>query len=340
MGQCRQGNRLFQAPLSGQSPSSRRFIASLIMPLRPEIKAILDAMPPERTLDVTGLSLEVAVAKLRSRPAAPVRIESPVATEDRFIDGPGGKVPLRLYRPGVGAVPGALVHLHGGGWVLGSIAQDDLYCHRMAMSTGCLVVSVDYRLAPEYPFPAPLEDCFCAVSWVADHLQELDVECSTVAISGFSAGGNLAAAVALRAAELKRPKICAQLLFYPICDSALDTVSYREFSSGYYLNRADMRFFWDCYCNDERQRAHPHASPLRAAKVNGLPRAMVVTAECDVLRDEAKAYADRLAAAGVPTIYRQVAGVVHGFVRMTPDASWVKDAIDEASSFIRESFPT
>lgn len=146
---------------------------------------------------MTGLSLEVAVARLRNRPAAPVRIESPVATEDRLINGPDGKVPVRLYRPRVGTVSGALVHFHGGGWVLGSIAQDDLCCHRMAKSSGCLVVSVDYRLAPEYPFPAPLEDCFCAVRWLADHLQELDVDASTVAISGFSAGGNLAAAQSL-----------------------------------------------------------------------------------------------------------------------------------------------
>ncbi len=222
---------------------------------------------------------------------------------------------MRVYTPeGEGPFP-LLVYFHGGGWVLGNLDTHDPLCRALANESGCVVVSVDYRLAPEHRFPAAVEDCYAAAGWVAANAALLKGDPKRVAIGGDSAGGNLAAAVALKAQDQGGPALAYQLLLYPITNYSFDTVSYRENARGYLLSREDMVWYWDHYLGPEGEGLDPYASPLRAEDLRGLPPALVITAEYDPLRDEGEAFAARLAAAGVPVTATRYDGLVHGFLR-------------------------
>ena len=240
--------------------------------------------------------------------------------EDRVIDGPGGDLKLRLYWPPGGdaapaAAPGpAILFFHGGGHVVGSLDSHDLTARNLCADTGCLVVSVDYRLAPEHKFPAAPEDCYAATSWVADHADVLGVDPDRIAVSGDSAGGNLAIVTALMARERGGPALAFQLLVYPVADYALDTPSYETYAEGYgILTARGMAWFRDHYLNGPQDRADWRAAPLRAPDLSGLPPALVITAECDVLHDEGVALAGRLVEAGVPVEHADYPGMVHAF---------------------------
>jgi acetyl esterase len=251
-------------------------------------------------------------------------------------------VPLRLYRPlgsGSGPLP-ALVYYHGGGWVLGDLETVDNLCRRLANASGCVVVSVAYRLSPESKFPGPLEDCYEAARflWVDSRdADDLGIDPTRIAVGGDSAGGNLAAGVARLALDRGSPPIRYQLLIYPITDFRFDTPSYLENAEGYGLGREMMRWYWDQYLASPEDGASPLASPLRAEDLSGLPPALVVTAGYDVLRDEGLAYADRLKEAGVPVEVQHYPGMIHGFFQMADSFDEGMRAISEAGRALMSS---
>lgn len=254
----------------------------------------------------------------------------PVASvENRFIQGLTAELPVRVYRPDVeGALP-ALVAFHGGCWIVGNIDLADRPFRAIANATGSVVVAVNYQKAPEHPFPVPLDDCFAGWAWTVEHAGELGIDPTRIGVVGDSAGGNLAAAVCLRAQAERMPGPAVQVLIYPAVDWAMDTPSARDMSEGYGLTTADMAWSWEQYVPDARLRGEPYVSPLRARSLAGLPPAVVVTAGFDVLRDEGVAYADRLLADGVPVHHHHYPGTIHGFL-------WMMDAIDECSEMLND----
>ncbi len=301
------------------------------MSLDPQIKALLEqtanAPKPHEQ------SVEDARASMLARPRAP----GPAVAhqEDRRIPGPGGDIPIRVYRPHqeTGAV---LVYFHGGGWVLGNLDTHNGQCRNLAHHAGCVVVAVDYRLAPEHRFPAAAEDAYAATKWVSEHGSELGVDAGRLAVGGESAGGNLAAVVCLMARDRSGPAIKQQWLAYPVIDHSFDTASYRDYSSGVGLERASMEWFWNHYLGAGGDGSSPYASPLRAKDLSGLPPAIVVTAEYDVLRDEGNAYAERLRQAGVPVELRCIPGVNHAFLGMPVDAA--ARAFEDIGRLLRAEF--
>jgi acetyl esterase len=236
------------------------------------------------------------------------------SVRDTRVAVPGGYVPLRVLTP-AGTPRGVIVYYHGGGWVLGSLDDTDTTGRRLAQRTGCVVVLVDYRLAPEYRFPTAVEDSWAALRWTASQLTELAGGPVPLIVAGDSAGGNLAAVMAQRArAADGEPRIALQVLAYPVTDYDLDTTSYRDPENQLMLTRDAMAWFWDHYVPDVAAREHPDASPLRAGLFYGLPPAIVLTAEHDVLRDEGELYATQLMKAGVPVLHQRFAGQMHGFL--------------------------
>jgi acetyl esterase len=228
------------------------------------------------------------------------------------IDGPAGLLRLRVYRPGSGAA-GTLLYLHGGGWVMGSIEGTDAVCRSLALYAGCTVVSLDYRLAPEFPFPAAVEDTWsCLVSIDQGRVAGVDPS-QPLAVGGMSAGGNLAAVASLLARDAGRPRIAGQLLVVPVLDHDLDRPSYFDNERGLGLERDEMRWFWSHYLPDPERRRDWRASPLHAAGLAGLPPTSIVVAGCDPLRDEALEFAERLHDAGVDVVCSLWLGANHGF---------------------------
>ena len=251
--------------------------------------------------------------------------------------GPGGPVPIRVFRPrgaGEGPLP-LVVYLHGGGWVIGSLDGFDPLCRALANRSGALVASVDYRLAPEHPFPAAPEDARAAVRWLHEEAAALGADPGRMAIAGDSAGGNLATVTARRLRDEGGPPLRFQALIYPVTDSGLNTPSYREKSEGFGLSAASMARYWRLYLDGSDGR-HPDASPLQA-DLAGLPAAFVLTVEDDVLRDEGEAYARALERAGVPVTLRRYDGPIHGFFRWLAKASLSRQAVDEVAGALREA---
>ncbi|WP_128476862.1 alpha/beta hydrolase [Halorussus pelagicus] len=275
---------------------------------------------------------------------------------DLSIPGPGAsaedsgrEIPIRVYRHAAldatdeGDPAPVLVYYHGGGWVLGTLDSIDGVCRRLARRGECVVVSVDYRLAPEHPFPAAVEDADAALQWVADHAETFGGDPDRLAVGGTSAGGNLAAVTAMRVRDARRdperdesvPDIARQFLFYPITDYAFDTDSYAENGDGPLLTETDMRWFWDRYLRSEVDGANPYAAPLRAPDLADLPPATVVTCGFDPLRDEGVAYANRLAEAGVEVRHDHHPDQPHGFLSMSESVSAADAALDEIGEELR-----
>ncbi len=252
------------------------------------------------------------------------------SVRDIVIPGQAGGIPARVYSPAPGA-PGVVVYYHGGGWVIGSIDDWDASCRALAVASGCDLVSVDYRLAPEHVVPAAVDDAYDALVWAASSL----ADGRPLVVAGDSAGGNLAAVTALRARDSSGPALAMQLLVYPVTDHDLDRKSYHEYDgTEFILNRRDMAWFWDLYAPDPAARANPYASPLRATDLAGLPPAYVITAEHDPLRDEGFAYADRLRAARVPVEHRHYASEIHAFFTFVNVLDDADKAVSEAGAAI------
>jgi acetyl esterase len=280
--------------------------------LDPKVRAALDAGGAAPDYRSQGPALvRTNFNQLAAR--LPKPLEPIAGVEDRSLE---GGVRVRIYRPeGKGPFP-VLLYFHGGGWVVGDLESHDHVCRALARRAPALVVNVDYRLAPETAFPGPLDDCEAALRWTASRAAELGGRLDRIAVGGDSAGANLAAALALRVRDRGGPPIALQLLIYPVTDRNFETVSYREFASGFGLTRANMQWFWDCYLPVGSGIPDPQAAPLRAASLKGLPPAFVLSAEFDVLRDEGEAYARRLHKEGVPVRGLRFLGMNHGFIRM------------------------
>jgi acetyl esterase len=303
--------------------------------VRPEIQALLARMaaagdpPLERQSVAEARRLHAAGAAALHGPPPPL-----AAVADRAIPGPAGDLRVRVYTPpGEPPFP-IVVWLHGGGWVVGTLDSYDPICRALAAAVPAVVVAVDYRLAPEHRYPAAVEDSYAATLWASRNAAELGGTQQRLAVAGDSAGGNLAAVVALGARDRGGPAIGFQLLVYPITDVGMDTASYRENADGYYLTAAGMRWYWEHYLGGADGGA-PDASPLRAAFFGGLPPALVVTAEHDPLRDEGEAYAARLQAAGVPAAVSRYPGMVHGFFRWRTVTPAAEECLREAAAALR-----
>ena len=305
------------------------------MPLDPQTEILLgliNQLPPlfggtvedARQAAATWLELDV-----EDKPA--------VATEDRHIPGPGGDLPVRVYTP-PGAPPmAALVFFHGGGWVIGSIDTHDRICRELATGAGCIVVSVEYRLAPENRFPAATEDAYAATAWVVEHAAELGADPDRVAVGGDSAGGNLAAVTCLMARDRGGPQLRFQLLIYPGTDYVFDDESCLQTSEGLVLSVAGMHWCIDQYMRNQDDVQNPYFAPMRAESLAGLPQALVITGEYDPLRDQGEAYARRLRSYGVPVNLRRYDGMVHAFLSMTTIVDAARLAMDETTATLREA---
>lgn len=270
----------------------------------------------------------------------------PIDIEDITIeDGPSEQVALRILRPQHAQAPlPVIVYIHGAGWVFGSMQTHGRLMRELAVGAGAAVVFPEYRLSPEAKYPTALEECYSAVQWVAERGREHGMDPERLAVAGDSVGGNMAAAVTLLARERGGPVIRLQLLFYPVTDAAFDTASYQQFTEGYHLSRDAMLWFWDQYTTNPGERNEITASPLRASteQLKGLPQALIITAEADVLRDEGEAYANKLREAGVRVTAVRFQGTIHDFVMLNALATTAaaRGATALATAWLREGFST
>ena len=282
------------------------------MSLDPQAKAMLDALS-EMALPPLDTVTPAEMREMMQMPP-PEQMDPVASVADHAVPVAGDTISVRVYTPEGDGPFGALVYFHGGGFVLGKVADYDAFCRTVAHSAGLVVASVEYRLAPEHKFPAAPDDCLAATRWVVDHAGDLNIDPARVAVGGDSAGGCLAAVVAQQVRAADGPAIAHQVLIYPVTDFNLDTASYRDNAEGYFLTRDMMRWFWGHYLRAESDGADLKASPLRAGDLGGLPPATVITAGYDPLRDEGDAYASALEAAGVAVEHRCYDGMFHGFV--------------------------
>jgi acetyl esterase len=262
------------------------------------------------------------------------------SVRDTRVRASGGFVPVRVLVP-VDRPRGVIVYYHGGGWVIGALADFDKLGRLLAQRTGCAVLLVDYRLSPEYRFPTAVDDAWAALRWADEHRAELagagqEGTQAPLIVAGDSAGGNLSAIMALRARAAGGPPIALQVLVYPVTDCDLESTSYRDPANQLMLSRESMVWFWDHYAPDPDARLHPDASPLRSANFAGLPPAVILTAEHDVLRDEGELYATRLVKAGVPVRHRRFAGQMHGFFTMVDALPGAAAGLDYVAAAIEE----
>jgi acetyl esterase len=306
------------------------------MPLDPQAKTFLDQLAALGGPPLEEMSVEDARQALEVLSAMEGIPETKAATEDRSITGPdGGGMRLRIYRPsGEGPFP-VVVFFHGGGWTIGSIETHDAVCHLISVNTPTIVVSVDYRLAPEHPFPAAVEDCFAATLWAHHHAAEIGGDPARVAVAGDSAGGNLAAVTAIRARDRGGPPLRFQLLVYPGLDMTRSMPSHEENAEGYLLTREAISWFVGHYLGPDGDLRHPDASPYFVEDLSGLPPALVITAELDPLRDEGMAYAQRLRQAGVEATATCYEGMIHAFFGMNDLFDASRKAVDEAVRSLR-----
>ncbi len=308
------------------------------MPIDPQAQVVLDQMAALGLAALDTLSPEDARRQSEMRRASAPPGDPVHHVENRSIPGPGGEIPVRVYRPSDERSLPALVYFHGGGWVLGNLDSHDATCRSLTNGGQCVVISVDYRLAPESKFPAAADDAFAATTWVAENAASLGIDPARIAVGGDSAGGNLAAAVTLMAKEQGGPSIVYQVLLYPVTDYDFDTASYQSNAEGYMLTKRSMIWFWNHYLADPADGQNPYASPLRATDLSGLPPALVMTAEFDPLRDEGAAYAERLQQAGVPVVYTDYPGMIHGFFGMALILDKAKQAVGEVCGALRSAF--
>jgi acetyl esterase len=301
--------------------------------LKPQSQMYLEAfkqMPPIASLEPQTVRDMFAMAP-------PVEVElAPLAKiEDRQVPVDGAEINVRIYTPeGQGPFP-IFVYYHGGGWVIGDIATSDASCRMLANKTERIVVSVDYRLAPEHKFPVPVKDSYAALQWVCENAEALNGNASNIVVGGDSAGGNLAAAMTLKSRRDNGPAIAGQVLIYPVTALSYDSQSYQDFKEGFGLDRDLMIWFGNYYIRNDEDAKNVHVAPILEEDLRNLPPAYVLTAEFDVLRDEGEAYAERLKEAGVTVETSREEGLIHGFftnMAVFPDD--IKGAIDKFAAFL------
>ena len=290
------------------------------MGLDPQCRAVIDLVVKSGRPAYHTLSPKDARQLFRdTRPASTPAPPEIGAVNTLLAEGLHGSIPVRVYRP-IGAAADtllpALVYFHGGGWVIGDLDTHDVLCRQLTAEARIAVVAVDYRLAPEAKFPAAADDAWAATRWVVANAGRLGIDSQRIAVGGDSAGGNLAAVVALMARDAGAPSIAFQVLLYPVTDVGTETTSYRDFADGYLLTLESMRWFFDHYLTSKAEAADWRVSPLRAVSLAGVAPALIVTAGFDPLRDEGEAYAQALRDAGVRVDYVCYGGMIHGFVPM------------------------
>jgi acetyl esterase len=313
-----------------------RRLKGVRVPLHPQVQQVLEGMAQMEAPPVNEMSPDEARTAYRAL-ALLQQAEEVARVDDRHVPVPdGADVPVRVYTPhdAVGGEAGVLIWLHGGGWVIGDLDSADATCRALANRSGAVVVSVDYRLAPEHPAPAALDDCLEVLMWTVENGELLGVDVTKLAVGGDSAGGNLAALVCQRVRDDFGPAIEFQLLVYPVTDLTLSHPSIEENAEGYFLTKATMEWFCAHYLGDADPKS-PDVSPLHAASLAGLPPAMVITAEYDPLRDEGEAYAAALRDAGVPVELIRYDGQIHGFFGMASMLDDGRHAVDRAAAALR-----
>ena len=306
------------------------------MALHPQCKAFLDQLAA-----MGGRPLhELSPAEARSMVLPPdlAGPEQPVHRVDtRTIPGRSGPISVRVYVPTADPMLPALVYFHGGGFVLGNLDMADRPCRQLAHRAGCVVISVDYRLAPEHEFPAAADDALDVTRYVASHSVEFGIDPRRLGIGGDSAGANLATVTTIRARDEGGPQIAFQLLVYPLVDFNDESPSMTEYSDGHFLTRAGLEYFAGHYLRSAADRSHPHASPLRTADLAKLPPAFIITAECDPLRDQGEAYAAKLRQSGVPAVVKRYEGMIHPFFSLAGIIEGGQTAIADAATAVRQA---
>lgn len=304
------------------------------MPLHPLIDAMLREMA-----DLNAPPIQNMQPRQARSMYSEARVIGDVDEVEKVIDRKIlSKIPVRVYHPDTAPMKPLLVYYHGGGWVIGDLDTHDHICRRLANEVDCVVLSVDYRLAPEHPFPAPLNDCYAALEWAVANAGDLGIDANRIAVGGDSAGGNLSAAVAIRARDESGPKLLMQLLIYPVTCSEMSLPSYEENAEGYMLTRDAMVWFWDLYLRNRGDRSNPLAAPLYLDDFSKLPAAYIITAEYDPLRDEGEAYAQHLTDAGVAVTCIRYDGVIHGFYGMFQELDVAEEAVKASCKELRDAF--
>ena len=317
------------------------------MAVDPKVRRLIEAMatafpPPDESMTADDMR---AIIK-KGGHVINVDQEAVGKVENTTVPGPFGDTAIRIYRPlgqgdsdsgNRGAPPPVLMFFHGGGWVVCDLDSHDDLCRALTNASGCVVVAVDYHLAPEYPFPQPLEDCYAVTAWVAAHAGELGIDAARIAVFGDSAGGNLAAAVCLMARDKGGPRIAFQVLVYPVINHDFTTYSHQHPNEGYFLKTDEVQWYWRRYLADEADGANPYASPLRASDHSRLPPALIVTAENDPLRDEGEAYGAALQAAGVDATVSRYDGMFHSFFSFLNDLEPAQEAKREIGAALRQA---
>ncbi|WP_439029089.1 alpha/beta hydrolase fold domain-containing protein [Gordonia terrae] len=311
------------------------------MPLDPQTEGLLDALAAQGVPPFD----QMTVAQARETAHAFIDLQgdaeevAEVRTETVPVD--GGTIDVRIYRPDAEGPLPLVVYFHGGGWVIGDLAVADKPCRALANAARAVVASVDYRLAPEYPFPTPFDDCYAATVWLAQNAADFGADAGDLTVSGDSAGGNLATTVSLAARDRNGPKIARQVLLYPVTSPAEGSpfASYVENAEGYLLTAGSMRWFWNHYLPSPGDVHNPYAVPLAAADLSGLPPAFIAVCEYDPLRDEGIAYAEKLRGAGVPVTLHRIDGAVHGLYWMGGAVELGRSLLDEVAAVVRATAP-
>jgi acetyl esterase len=306
------------------------------MPLDPQAKVLLDAFANAPVIplnDDTLAEQRAAFGMLLMMAGEPPEMH---AVADHDANG----VPVRIYHPAGDPHLPVVVFLHGGGWTIGSVEQYDPVARQIAAASGAIVVAADYRLGPEHPFPAAIEDCWHALAWAAENAASFGGDPARLAVMGDSAGGNLAAVCAIQARDAGAPSLVVQVLVYPVTDCDFTTESYQQNGEGFLLSAEQMRWFFDCYCRGDVDPTDWRISPLRARDVRGVAPALVITGEYDPLRDEGEAYARKLQDAGVRVVKHRYDGMIHGFFGVSAVFDASRDAIERSATALRRAFDT
>ena len=306
--------------------------------MHPQAQALLDMLASQRGKPLNEMTPEEARFVFKDFAGLAVPPEPVASFCDLEVPGPAGAISARLYRASLDPAAPVLIYFHGGGWVIGDLDIYDGLCRSLTRAAGCAVFSVGYRLAPEHKFPAAVEDCYAATVWLGGEAARLGLDASRIAVGGDSAGGNLAAVISQLTRDRGGPAIVFQLLVYPVTDASLDFPSAKDPANDALLTTGDMRWFWNHYLRDAGDSASPLASPLRAARLDGLPPALVITAEFDPLLDEGEAYATGLREAGVPVILTRYEGMPHGFLGMAGVLDTARIALAQVGTALRSAF--
>ncbi|GAC1408573.1 MAG: alpha/beta hydrolase [Chloroflexota bacterium] len=303
------------------------------MTLDPQIAALLETMKGQPGIDT------LTVEEARAMGVVTTDVEPVRRIQDLTIPGPSGSIPARLYVPeGRDPFP-CLVYFHGGGWVLGSIEAHDGFCRLVANRGRCAVLSVGYRLAPENPFPAAINDAYAATAWLYESGEHLNIDSTRIAVGGDSAGGTLATVTCYLSRE-RGPQLAGQLLICPCTVIDYQCPSRSELADGPFMTSGELAWFYNHYVPNSSDRTDPRAAPLLNDDLSGLPPALILSAEYDPLRDEDRAYADRLREAGVPTIYSEYPGVIHNWVLFGLDIDAAVQGMNEIAAWLRSTLQT